>query len=284
MIKKFVLRCVIFISCFIMIIFLAWHFITYNRADLCKTEANILFLGNSRIQYGVNDQLIPHSLNVGLNADNYVFSYLKLKLLKKYNPQIDTLILGYDKATLTHYFEISDEKFHPFFWDILDIDDWLFFLKHDKHIFMSPLSWLKILYPIKSHIGSIKFQELGIGGYTDLYRDKLPEAIQQYKKSTTSIHIDELQEIYLRKIKLFCSKNDIKLIFLNMPSHPITYDQSEEEFLEQYTLSHYSDIPYWDYEFVQLPDSCYGDLTHINYKGAKIISTNLKCKINYKLD
>lgn len=276
MIKKFILRCAIFISCFIMIIFLAWHFITYNRADLCKTEANILFLGNSRIQYGVN---IPHSLNAGLNADNYVFSYLKLKLLKKYNPQIDTLILGYDKTTLTHYFEISDEKFHPIFWDILDIDDWLFFLKHDKPIFMSPLSWLKILYPIKSHLESIKFQELGIGGYNYLYRDKLSEAIQQYKKSTSSIHVDKLQEMYLRKIEQFCSNNDIKLIFLNMPSHPITYDQSEDDFLDHYVLSHYSDIPYWDYEFVQLPDSCYGDLTHINYRGAKIISTQIKKKL-----
>lgn len=280
MIKKFILRCTIVISCFVMIIFLAWHFITYNRADLCKTEANILFLGNSRIQYGVNDQLIPHSLNAGLNADNYVFSYLKLKLLKKYNSQIDTLILGYDKATLTHYFEISDEKFHPFFWDILDIDDWIFFLKHDKSIFMSPLSWLKILYPIKSHIESIKFQELGIGGYNDLYRDKLSEAIQQYKKSTSPIHVAELQEIYLRKIEQFCSNNNIKLIFLNMPSHPITYDQSEDEFLDKYASSHYNDIPYWDYEFIQLPDSCYGDLTHINYRGARDISKKIKNRLN----
>lgn len=284
MIKKFILRCTIFISCFIMIIFIAWHFITYNRADLCKTEASILFLGNSRIQYGVNDQLIPNSLNVGLNADNYVFSYLKLKLLKKYNPQIDTLILGYDKATLTGYFQISDEKFHPFFWDLLDFDDWLFFLKHDTKIFMSPLNWRKILYPIKSHIGDIKFQELGIGGYNDLFRDKLSEAIQQYKKSNSFIKAEKLQEKYLRKIVSFCLSNDIQVVFLNMPSHPITYVQSEDEYLNQYASSHYSDIPYWNYEFIELPDSCYGDLTHINYRGARTISLELRNKLNPKLD
>ena len=281
MIKKFILRCLLFISCFIMIIIFAWNFITYNREELCKTEANILFLGNSRIQYGVNDQIIPNTLNVGLNADNYVFSYLKLKLLKRYNPQIDTLILGYDKATLTHYFQISDEKFHPFFWDLLDYDDWIFFLKHDTNIFMSPLNWLKILFPIKSHFATIKFQELGIGGYYDLYRDKLAEAIQQYQKSASNINTDELQEFYLKKIVHFCSSNNIKVIFLNMPSHPITYNLAEDKFLKQYAATHYSEIPYWDYEFIELPDSCYGDLTHINYRGAKSISLMLKNQLGY---
>ena len=39
-----------------------WGVIIHNRAEICKIDANILFLGNSRVQYGIDDRLIPEHL------------------------------------------------------------------------------------------------------------------------------------------------------------------------------------------------------------------------------
>lgn len=34
-------------------------------------------------------------------------------------------------------------------------------------------------------------------------------------------------------------------------------------------------MPFYDYELMQLPDSCYGDASHLNYRGARIISEKI---------
>ncbi|MDR0371726.1 MAG: hypothetical protein LBH80_07760, partial [Prevotellaceae bacterium] len=36
------------------------------------------------------------------------------------------------------------------------------------------------------------------------------------------------------------------------------------------------DVKYMDYSTFQLPDSCYGDVTHLNYRGARIFSQYLQ--------
>lgn len=250
-----------------------WGVIIHNRAEICKIDANILFLGNSRVQYGIDDRLIPRAFNAGLNADNYVFSYLKLKLLKKYNPQIDTLYLGYDAPSVYNYFEkTTNDKFHPYFWDILDKDDWLFFIENDSDIFTSPLHWLKILYPLRSYISEVSFQNLGLGGFSELYRDKLREDIELMKgnkKNGVKVQPNLLQKKYLDKIVSFCHRENIELYFINMPSY--TKDTNED--LWNNKLLNYENIRYYDFECIELPDSCYGDITHLNYRGAKVFTS-----------
>lgn len=273
MIRLFIYKVSLYVAFACLFIIIVWSIVVFNRPLLCKTDANVLFLGNSRIQYGIDDSLIPNSLNAGLNADNYVFSYLKLKLLKKYNPQIDTLFLGVDEASVFHYFQVSGDKFHPFFWDVLTIDDWSFFLKNDRAIFQSPLEWLKILYPLKSYIKSISFQQLGIGGFSELHRDKLQVDIEKHKDVEEAYSPEErinlFQDLYLKKIVSFCRQENIQLFFLNMPSFQIGDKDSGD--LRNYVLS-FKGIPYYDFETVQLPDSCYGDIAHLNYKGAKVFT------------
>lgn len=255
---------------------MCWKAITFNRSELCKTNKEILFLGNSRIQYGINDDSLHNVLNLGLNADNYFFSYLKLKLMKKYNPQINTVYLGYDKASIFHYFKSSEDKFHPFYWDLLDSQDINFIIKEDRTCLSSPLHWLKILYPLLSFTKKIDIKELGIGGYTPLKRDKLQQAIQNYQQTKEEDTIEQKQMTYLTKIVHFCQENNIQLYFINMPSYPISYNKEIDCRLDSLAATQYPKIKYYDYEFIHLPDSCYGDIYHINYKGANTFTNFLK--------
>lgn len=269
--SKFISKIIGGIILIIGLLFLGENILVAHRGDICKTDAHILFLGTSRIQYSVNDRLLANTLNAGLNADNYIFSYFKLQLLHKYNPQIDTLFLIYDASTIFHSFNVSDEKFHPFYWDLLDSDDFKNILLYDRDCFSTPLQWLKIKVPLESYFKDVKFQDLGIGQYSDLFRDKLPEDIERWKKSAKQnceLHIDTMQSIYLHKIVSFCREKNVKLFLINPPTYKLAYDVNTDRLLDSYVKKKYPDIPYLDFEFISVPDSCFGDMSHLNYRGA----------------
>ena len=255
------------------LVFLSWSVLVCHREKICKTDAHLLFLGTSRIQYSVNDMMIARCLNAGLNADDYIFSYLKLKLLHKYNPQIDTLFLIYDASTLFHSFRVSDEKFHPFYWDLLDREDVKNILLYDRNCFSRTLQWLKIKAPLESYYKDVKFENLGIGQYSDLYREKLYEDIERWKQSIQKNHaesnVDAMQSIYLDKIVRYCNKQNIRLFLINTPTYKLAYNIQADTLLDSYIKKKYPDIPYLDFEFISVPDSCFGDMSHLNYKGAR---------------
>lgn len=135
--------------------------------------------------------------------------------------------------------------------------------------------YLKILLPLKSLVSTITCQDLGIGGYTRLERDKLSEdqALKDCdspRKSAPRIHAYNVS--YLRKIYDYCQKHHLELIFFNMPSYPTHGIIEGNKSLHRFVEENYPNVPYFDYELMQLPDSCYGDASHLNYRGAKIIS------------
>ena len=47
-------------------------------------------------------------------------------------------------------------------------------------------------------------------------------------------------------------------------------------------IKNYSNIKFYDFKDMELPDSCFGDLDHLNYKGAKVFSEYLEKEILHK--
>lgn len=286
--RKFILTSCMFFVLLMMMMVAIWKIVTWTRPSLCqKPNATILVMGNSRIQYGFDDSKVSGTWNVGLNADNYNIIYWKLKMLHRYNPQIRKVVLEVDNALIFNYFKGVEYKLHPYYWDEMNIQDWLTLIEKDRVILIYPFDWIKILYPIKSIFTSVSFQDLGIGGYTTLNRDKLQEDIQKNETkrkktrnnlSNTSL-IDELQFKYLNSIITYCQENNICLEFINMPSYPTKEVKHNNKELHQYIVQNYPSIPFHDYELIELPDSCYGDISHLNHKGANTLSEFLKRNI-----
>lgn len=270
------MRLFVFGGLFILVVFLFWNALLIHRESICKTNANKLFLGTSRIQFSIDDRMIPNALNAGLNADDYIFSYLKLKLLKKYNHQIDTVYLICDRGTVYSSFHISEDKFHPYYWDLLDLEDWNKIIRYDRACFSLPLYWLKILPLVKSYFGPVSFQDLGIGQFSELYRNKLQEDIRRKKDNfSENYSVDKMQKFYLDRIVEFCRQNHIQLFFLNTPSHKSSFNKKAEDILDDFLKTNYSDVVYYDFEYIDIPDSCFGDVGHLNYKGAKYFTSFL---------
>lgn len=278
---KFIWRICAFTGMVLLTVTIIWNIVIFTRSQLCyQPDKTVVVLGTSRIQYGVDDSIMPEVWNVGLNADNYNLIYWKLKLLHKYNKQLQTVILEVDQTTLFDYFEGVEYKLHPYYWDVMDFTDWARLLAKDRTILMYPFDWIKILIPIKSIFSPVAFQELGIGGYSKLYRDKLSESLQ--RESThpnTAINqyeIDGLQLEYLNKIITYCQHSNIAIEFISMPSYHTPTIEIGHNRANQYIKTSFPNVKYHDYELVELADSCYGDITHLNYKGANVLSQKLK--------
>ena len=278
---KFVTTTIVFFLMVLLLVFAVWKIVTWTRPKLCHNpNATTIVLGNSRIQFGFDDNRVEGTWNVGLNADNYNIIYWKLKTLHRYNPQISKVVLEVDRALLFNYFKAVEYKLHPYYWDAMEVSDWLSLVGNDRTLLMYPLDWVKIAYPVKSIWSPIDFKDLGIGKYSKLYRYKLDKAIKRASEKETPVFadavFDELQAEYLDRIVDYCQDRHLRLEFINMPSYPTDAVKYYNDVLHQYIDRKYPQILFHDYEFMPLPDSCYADIEHINYRGAEALSQVLQ--------
>lgn len=55
-----------------------------------------------------------------------------------------------------------------------------------------------------------------------------------------------------------------------------------EVLYQKFYQENYSHIKFYDFRTLNLPDSCFRDLDHLNYKGAKIFSDFLEKEVLHK--
>ncbi|MDO5395558.1 MAG: hypothetical protein Q4F07_06290 [Bacteroidales bacterium] len=152
-----------------------------NRLKL-PADVHILFLGNSTIETSVDDNLIPHSFNFAKSAEHIEFAYAKLKMMKRINPQIDTVVVGIDDGILFS----SDTKWgrheinHPYYLTEFGIDDIITSLRYrgyewNKNYLTSLYDTYKLLFIFTGKEPG----RLDMGGYSHLVRDKLKEDVER---------------------------------------------------------------------------------------------------------
>jgi hypothetical protein len=272
-------------------------FLNYRKQYFLNLEDNITiaFLGDSHVANGVNDSLIPNSINLAEQGEAYLYSYAKLKAILKYNKQIRTIFLGFS-------FDNSLKKSRD--------DEWLFSDKYvlernSKYNYLlgnqekaliftrNPKSYSKgipdcVISNFRSIWKSYYTNSIfDFGGYKYSDRDKLKENIKlndSAQNSHDKFEVGEYQVKYLALISDLCKQNHVKLILLNMPLHGILTKETNfnkhnygiliEELLDKDSLL--------DLSKMHLHDSCFGDLAHLNYKGANIFSKFLKEKLTLK--
>jgi hypothetical protein len=91
-----------------------------------------------------------------------------------------------------------------------------------------------------------------------------------------------VQEKYLKMISELCRQNSVNLILFSTPKYK-TYNANIDENIRKIWLQVRNSLSLdslADFSAFVLPDSCYGDLTHLNYKGAEVFSRYLNEKLN----
>ena len=266
--------------------------LNHDALNNFKTKSNIstIILGGSQIQMSINDQLIPHSTNLSLDAESYQFSYFKLKGILKNNPTIKNLYLGcgyfYFSTFYDEYiFGKHSEDFFSRYFFILPT-------KEKKHILLNNIpnfssSIRKTFSYGFNNINKSQDQLSFIGYYKNTFSNTAANqtSIQnrlnvQFYENGRERSFSSNNEIYLKKIVLLCKKEKIKLVLFSPPLHPTYKKKIPRKFIQKFDYEMKKNkLKVIDFSSIQLADSCYlPDGSHVTAYGAKLTTQLFKQK------
>jgi hypothetical protein len=174
----------------------------------------------------------------------------------------------------------------PKYFTLMGKDEFLIYLNNEtfiKSILQIPIINVRAILRFL-RVGSISYTDLYIGKYDRSDRNKLQEDINRRNKLSKvqqSEILSEHQRNYLWKIVKLCKTKQVKLILINAPIYDAQKYGSPDK-LNNFYDTYLKGIKYWDYSGYPLPDSCYGDVEHLNYKGAIIFSSYLRDNLQSK--
>jgi hypothetical protein len=267
------------------------HYLRKNSYYKFDESVNTLFLGDSHVECAINDSLIENSINLASSADAYFYTYYKLRKLVEANPAIHTVLLGYiddfflkagDEYTFGE--EYMGNKY-PKYCQLIPLKDKLFlFFKRPGVFLIATRDAIKQNYILLFKKPERLYLSLNWGGYLYLTRDKLPKNIETFSgsgivgKRPGLPSISKLNIRYLKMIADYCSSKKINLILFRPPLHKFCVRNDEEfTFLVKNDLKN---AGYLDYSDFPMEDSDFGDLSHLNYKGARKFSGIINVKLN----
>jgi len=245
-------------------------------------EKTTLITGHSMAECSINDNIYLRSTNMAKSATGYFYSYLKIRRLKKENPQIDTVILGISFSDIG---EGADERFVslerlksklPNYLFLCEMDDLysIYSAVGPKSLFCLPPAIFKNIQILGKGISEL-------GSFRQLNVNRLGADVDAALKVSESADTTELalyETYYLLEINKFCRDNNIKLILLHIPIHSSVlngshvYKSSYKELISEFEPN----TTLVDYSTFSIPDTCFADKYHLNTQGATMFSEYLQ--------
>jgi len=289
LVKKITLLSIISLLAILLLFFYENYSITDNKLYKLDTSTHIIFLGNSHVECAINDSLITHSKNFAQSADTYFYIYYKIKKIVEANSQIDTVFLDFpnslfqrDRDTWVYGDEYLGVKY-PKYSHLISMEDQCYLFYKNPSVFLISLKdAIKNNYDILSKKSNI-YDTLKWGGYLYLKREEISQNFkdsflvkrtEKIKKSFSNLNYN-----YFQKILSFCKDRSITVILFIPPLHYLS-QIDDIRFGKDLMKKEFKNISLWDYNAFELQDYEYGDLSHLNYKGAITFSHFINNKIN----
>jgi len=251
-----------------------------------------LFAGNSSVECAVDDRLVKHSVNIAESGEAYLYSYIKIKALLEANKHLEAVFLGYSFADLL--FEKEESWLFSDEYIIEKVKSYNYLLESQERKLLlanNPKAFLRgllksVFSNFSSALGSNAVPKsagelVNFGGYKLLVRDKLM-VDPGLASDNHPIVKSPQQEKYLRMISDLCQQHQIRLVLFTTPKHS-SYIESLDEENYSLWLDVRNSLPsdsLLDLSGFVLPDSCFGDLSHLNYRGARLFSGYLDTLLN----
>lgn len=282
--KSFMIRSILYAS-ILATYFLGNYLLNSFLISLYPPKINFttLIMGDSHVMTGLDPSKFINARNISQSGEPYVSTYFKLRKLVESN-HFDTLILGFAPHNLSQFNDTkfnlgngSDEAFLKMY-PITSINDY-------RLLEINPYSYLRVivknmmLFPRKNHkyyLGNF------IGKNVLLKNSKYkPQATinRHYYHSNKQYGVSRLCLNYLDSIIHLCSKYKIRPILVNMPLHQsyqrLIPKNITDGFIHEANLLEKVGITIVDLSNYPLPDSCFADYDHLNFRGAEVISKKL---------
>jgi len=243
-------------------------------------DTHLLIVGDSHPATALNDTIIPHALNLSQTGEAYFFTYYKLRELLRHNPQVETVVLGYGYHNLQDGQDrrIFQDKYvqhrlHKYLTFMDGRGFWAMFRRNPEGVFLNLIRTIQTQWRIAAERPS--WREFNYGNFVYLDRDKLEEARRRLGSEKDESHLgNRLEKTYLRNIHDLCVRQGRHLILMNTPIYPdlqaylAEYRPEYHRFQRRYL----PEARLLDYGSFTLPDSAYGDLGHLNFRGSTAFS------------
>jgi hypothetical protein len=244
-----------------------------------KESRRILIIGNSHSESAYNDSLINDIVNLSQSAESYFYTYFKTKKLIEQNPKIQTVLIEFSNINIDEVMNewIWGERYmsikFPIYGSFMDINSYSLLLKNNPKSLSSCTQKL-IRNCIKKTFTGFNYQR-EIGHYLYLERDKTDSLLANLPPTQSKNNKQKLSEqniAYLRKTINFLISKNKKVFLIRSPVHKMSQGYNYEERYQQIVLNKFSDVEFLDFSKYPLTNSEFGDLDHLNHKGAKKFS------------
>lgn len=245
----------------------------HNSKPLLNKKKFIL--GNSHPQCAINDTLLNQNyLNLSRSGEPLFYTTIKAQnLINKL--KADTLIIEFENSAVYCISWVLDDD------QLLDKYKRYFCLMTAKqHLFMFKNNFkksLKTLFYLKPK-DVLNYNSID-GGNRYLVRDFDSTKLNNFQIDRYNYiqkkYSSETQYANFESLKNLISNNpSTYFIITRMPLHKkYNFFQNSVYFSYVNELAKYRNCRYIDFnQFTALPDSCFGDDEHLNYKGAKIFT------------
>jgi hypothetical protein len=283
--RKLILQTILFVS--IAIIAIAILIFSTNRIVNKKATfripANIdkIVIGHSHPECAFNDSLIENFGNFSKSGESYFYTYYKIAGLLQQNKNVKTVFIEFtnDQVTEDKNEWIWGGKYisyqYPVYAPFMDREaDQLLWTKNLR----SCLNNQSVL--LKNNFNIIKDRSYDytkkIGGYEYSIREKtdsiLAIAEMSNKPGTTGFKVSEKNMYYLEKIIEECKKEKKQVYFIRSPIHGMSPVLNNEVFFQRVLHSRFAGIEFLDFKNFPLSNTEFGNLEHLNFRGAQKIS------------
>jgi hypothetical protein len=279
---RFVLMLIIFIATALMAVGVLVHLLSNHllqRTDLSvPAHHTMAVLGHSHAECAYNDSLITGLSNLAFSGETYFYTFYKVKLLLENNPQISTLFIECSNNQITEEMEnwtwstnSLGKRLHEFAMFMPVEDKW-------SLVRINPYGYLNAWSMLPSHyLKLIRQKEFMFfprtGAFRYLTREKT-DSILIARREHPEDHpphwpFSDHNIRYLRQTIDLCVGRGCRVFLVRSPLHP-AYENllNEAEFLRTIE-NEFSDVPFIDMRSFPLTNDEFGDLEHLNGKGAR---------------
>jgi hypothetical protein len=241
-----------------------------------------IIVGDSHVMVGVNDKILPESVNIAQGAEPYVVTYYKLKKILSDNPGIKNVIIGFSYHNFSSFndYKFIDKKIayelYKRLYPLVDIGDmWSFQVAIDRKIFLQTFIRNMLLYPKIHHYDNYigKFEKRP----NKLNEANLEETIRRhYLRGAQDDDISTVSRVSLNRIVKLTNQYNLRLILLNTPVERRYYEMVPEVFLNYYAQVknelEQQNVQIIDLGNYNLDNSSFYDYDHLSGEGAEVIS------------
>lgn len=249
------------------------------------SQPKYLLLGHSHPECAFNDSLIPQLKNMGRSGESYYYTYYKAKKLLEQNPSVETVLIECTNNQINREMDawVWEDQYlseqYTTYAAFIPLRDQYVLLQHNLKGYPNALSVSN-----RFKMTALLWKEYDfshqIGGYLYLVRDKTEALLESmdtlYTKSKRSSAplkaISETNLLYLEKTIALAQQHHKKVILLRSPQHPNYKGYHNEVVYQNMLHTRFGSLDYMDFSDFPLSNDQYGDLDHLNHKGAKVFS------------